>query len=727
MFCRQSRLYDIGPEAGERNGMTGQVDASNDSLIAEELGGGTLGVGDNGPAIDVFISYARSDRAACTEFVGHLALLRRQGLVRTWHDAMIRPGEDWDAAIRERLHAAKLVILLISKNFLASDFCYGVELQYAMDRHDRREALVVPILLSPCDVTGASFMRLQVLPSDARPVTQWSSQDDAWTDVTAQLRSIVVDLKASLERAAGAKSRGATRSIPPEHVVQPVSQMSLLARYVSWKSWISDFHDLLGAVIGAGGLRRTVRTFGRLTTDLGGFLSYISMAPDTADVRSRYLSPAATTVTMTTGMLCALTAVTLLADKGKTLGPRDIPKLFSLTAILGVVAASMIRLLSTRIRSWGESLAVVFYAWGFFFIPFLIYATYCCSLVAVTQVFIGIYGSPLFMALVVTPYALLLVIAPWVIAYWLSGMLTANRWKAMIAVPLFAYASFAISLVVLSPGDSAIVGAAACLGANKPECADTLSGWAVKLQPEKESLWITRVNMLRNSQRDDEALRAAESGLRVHTSSAWLHYDVAELTYGKDPNRCLEEFRTALAINPTFEEAAIELSYTYIKETHYEEALKLCAEVTAFDSWSAKAKQACHRNAGIAALHLGKIGEARSHLTSALTYPDVNDTYLVCEAYLAGLQSLEAQTLPGRIFISAVAQDSPAKRIGLKPSTLLVRIGDKQPRSVEDWVSAILTRPEGDVELTVIDAGGERRIILPSDSKKLGISLDKLR
>ncbi|WP_437969908.1 SUMF1/EgtB/PvdO family nonheme iron enzyme [Sorangium sp. So ce260] len=141
--------------------------------------------------IDVFISYARKDAALLGELVTHLALMHHQGLVRTWHDREIEAGADWGAEILGRLDAARIVLLLVSADFLASPSCWDREMARAMARHTAGAAHVVPILLRACDWKAAPFAALAALPDGERPIQSWPDRDEAWTDVTARLRGLI--------------------------------------------------------------------------------------------------------------------------------------------------------------------------------------------------------------------------------------------------------------------------------------------------------------------------------------------------------------------------------------------------------------------------------------------------------------------------------------------------------------------------------------------------------
>ena len=147
--------------------------------------------------IEVFYSYSQKDEAFREALETHLKLLQRQGLVATWHDRKIMPGSDRAEEIDSYLERADLILLLVSADFIASDYCFGRELSRALEREIAKEARVVPIILRPTDLTGAPFMRLQALPKDAKPITKWEDRDDAWTDVASGIRRVIEELRAS--------------------------------------------------------------------------------------------------------------------------------------------------------------------------------------------------------------------------------------------------------------------------------------------------------------------------------------------------------------------------------------------------------------------------------------------------------------------------------------------------------------------------------------------------
>jgi tetratricopeptide (TPR) repeat protein len=128
----------------------------------------------------------------------HLANLKRQGKIRAWQDRDIEAGAEWDAAIKQQLETAEIILLLITARFINSDYCYDLEMQRALQRHAAGTARVIPIILKPCDWKESPFSHLQALPKDAKPVTKWDDPDEAFLNVVQGLRKAVESLQAKV-------------------------------------------------------------------------------------------------------------------------------------------------------------------------------------------------------------------------------------------------------------------------------------------------------------------------------------------------------------------------------------------------------------------------------------------------------------------------------------------------------------------------------------------------
>ncbi|MEP0781765.1 toll/interleukin-1 receptor domain-containing protein [Microcoleus sp. ZQ-A2] len=146
-------------------------------------------------SIEVFFSYAHEDAELKNELVKHLSILKRQGVITAWHDREITAGTEWASEIDTHLNAARVILLLISSDFLASDYCYDIELKRAMERHEDKEARVIPVILREVDWKGAVFGKLQALPKNAAPVASWGNRDQAFADVARGIRKAIEELK----------------------------------------------------------------------------------------------------------------------------------------------------------------------------------------------------------------------------------------------------------------------------------------------------------------------------------------------------------------------------------------------------------------------------------------------------------------------------------------------------------------------------------------------------
>ncbi len=147
--------------------------------------------------IAVFISYAHADEKWRQELDKQLSNLRNQGVIFTWHDRQISAGMEWEPEIIKHLEEARLILLLISADFMASKFCYSVELKRAIERHNAGEAVVIPIILRYVDWQGAPFAKLQVLPTEGKPVvsSKWHNTDEAFYDVIQGIRVAIEKLQ----------------------------------------------------------------------------------------------------------------------------------------------------------------------------------------------------------------------------------------------------------------------------------------------------------------------------------------------------------------------------------------------------------------------------------------------------------------------------------------------------------------------------------------------------
>jgi len=145
----------------------------------------------------LFYSYSHKDDKFREKLVTHLAALRRDGMIDEWHDRDLAPGSEWKGQIDKYLNFADIILLLVSADFMASDYCYDVEMTRALERHEAGEAVVIPVILKPTDWHAAPFGKLQALPKDGKPVSKWGSREEAFLDVANGIRRTIKRLSLS--------------------------------------------------------------------------------------------------------------------------------------------------------------------------------------------------------------------------------------------------------------------------------------------------------------------------------------------------------------------------------------------------------------------------------------------------------------------------------------------------------------------------------------------------
>jgi hypothetical protein len=149
---------------------------------------------------DVFLSYSHHDEKLHQELIKHLKPLEYEGLIHSWHDRKILPGSNFEAEISQELDAANIILLLVSPDFISSDYCWGKEMKRAIARHEARTARVIPIILRPVDWQSTPFGKLLALPTDGKPVTTWVNRDEGFLDVVRGIRAAVGHSGSSPER-----------------------------------------------------------------------------------------------------------------------------------------------------------------------------------------------------------------------------------------------------------------------------------------------------------------------------------------------------------------------------------------------------------------------------------------------------------------------------------------------------------------------------------------------
>jgi hypothetical protein len=147
--------------------------------------------------VKIFFSYSHRDESLRDELEKHFSLLKRSAIIETWHDRRIGAGQEFDKSISQYLESADIILLLISADFLASDYCYEREMRRALERHEAGEARVIPVILHACDWQHSPFGKLLAVPTDARPVSKWPDQNEAFLDIVQAIRQAATEMGGS--------------------------------------------------------------------------------------------------------------------------------------------------------------------------------------------------------------------------------------------------------------------------------------------------------------------------------------------------------------------------------------------------------------------------------------------------------------------------------------------------------------------------------------------------
>jgi hypothetical protein len=203
--------------------------------------------------VKLFYSYADADEAFRSELDKHLNLLQREGAITTWHKRLVTAGTDWTEALDEHLSSATVILLLISVDFMSSDYCYGVEMQRAIQRHQAGDAHVIPILLRPVDWQSAPFKTLKALPSNSKPVTSWPDRDEAFTDIAKGIRTTLDRFTIAVEGMPQKRIQGSGQEaqLNPEMQKPVVLKANVVrpARNLVWWLWSVGIALIGGSVV----------------------------------------------------------------------------------------------------------------------------------------------------------------------------------------------------------------------------------------------------------------------------------------------------------------------------------------------------------------------------------------------------------------------------------------------------------------------------------------------
>jgi hypothetical protein len=189
-FVSNSSLRNaLGWDEEKYNRIRNELRSQGEIIVGRGYGGSVgFAVPPGSQALKVFVSYSHVDEAVKVELLKHLEPLRKRRVIETWHDRKIKAGDEWDKQISTNLQSADLILLIVSIDFINSDYCYDIELARALERHSKGEAIVIPIIARSCMWKTAPFASIQAVPKDGRPIALWPNQDEALSAIAESIK-----------------------------------------------------------------------------------------------------------------------------------------------------------------------------------------------------------------------------------------------------------------------------------------------------------------------------------------------------------------------------------------------------------------------------------------------------------------------------------------------------------------------------------------------------------
>lgn len=176
----------------------------------------------------LFFSYCHADELLRDQLEKHLAVLKHQGIIHAWHDRRIGAGQEIDHQIDQHIETDDIILLLVSSDFLASDYCYNIEMKRVMARHEAGEAIVIPVILRPCDWHAAPFGKLLGVPTDGKPIMMWPNIDSAFLEVVKAVRAAVQRVPNHKEKTQGSPMQMVVSSPSVQATTSPLPRSSNL-------------------------------------------------------------------------------------------------------------------------------------------------------------------------------------------------------------------------------------------------------------------------------------------------------------------------------------------------------------------------------------------------------------------------------------------------------------------------------------------------------------------
>lgn len=148
-------------------------------------------------AAKIFYCYSDNDQGLRDQLGKHLSSLKRSGIVSILSDRNIQKGSSWKDETDQSIKNADILLLLVSPDFIASEYCYSSEMKEALKRHEQGTVRVIPILIRPTDIGHSPLSHLQALPENGQAIAGWRDQDEALSKVAQGIRKAVLEISSN--------------------------------------------------------------------------------------------------------------------------------------------------------------------------------------------------------------------------------------------------------------------------------------------------------------------------------------------------------------------------------------------------------------------------------------------------------------------------------------------------------------------------------------------------
>jgi hypothetical protein len=142
----------------------------------------------------VFISYSRKDKRWLEQFQVHLKPLERSGRIARWDDTMIKAGQQWREEIKNAMASAKVAVLFVSADFLASEFITDIELPSLLSAAETDGAIILPVIVSPCRFFQTeNIARFQAVNDPTNTLVDMSKaeRERLWVKLTQDIITLI--------------------------------------------------------------------------------------------------------------------------------------------------------------------------------------------------------------------------------------------------------------------------------------------------------------------------------------------------------------------------------------------------------------------------------------------------------------------------------------------------------------------------------------------------------